>query len=105
MDSDFSAKLQGLLSDPNALAKITAIASTLGAGNAPSQGEPAQSAQSAPSAQANPPLQSPQPLLPADPRLALLSSVKPLLRQEKQGKIDSLLSALAVASMLKSFKK
>ena len=102
MDSDFSAKLQGLLSDPNALAKITAIASTLGAGNAPSQGEPAQSV---PSAQTQPPLQSPQPLLPADPRLALLSSVKPLLRQEKQGKIDSLLSALTVASMLKSFKK
>ncbi len=93
MDSDFSAKLQNLLSDPTALAKITAIASSLGTDTQPEQTEPAPSAPSLPN------------IAPADPRIALLSSVKPLLRQEKQGKIDSLLSALTVASMLKNFRK
>ncbi len=41
----------------------------------------------------------------SDPRIALLSSLKPLLREEKRGKIDALARALSITSMMKSFRK
>lgn len=107
MDSDFSAKLQSILSNPEAMAKISAIASNMG-GNPPApQSNPIPPQQTS---VAEPIPQNPIPSLPitnqsTDPKLTLLSSIKPLLREEKRGKVDSLLTALAVANMLKSFKK
>ena len=113
LDADFSEKLKTVLSDPEAMAKITAIASSLGASNASDSAEappPINDAetQSAPS-------DSAMNLLSAfsggsgavgnDPRVSLLYSLKPLLREEKRERIDALARALAVASMMKTFRK
>jgi hypothetical protein len=86
------------------MSKITAIASSLG-GNVPTDSSPSEQIEpkSEPIQQTSPILREtyPQP----DPRIALLNSVKPLLREEKRGRVDSLLNALTVASLLKGFKK
>lgn len=105
MDSDFSEKLKSVLSDPEAMAKITAIASNLGMGNTSQKSEetPVVSnndiAESVSSALAN--VNPPQ----SDPRLALLCSLKPFLREEKRSRIDALERALGVASMMKNLRK
>ncbi len=106
MDGDFASKLKTVLSDPEAMAKISAIASNLGGvpADQPQRTEPKQE-----TASFSPDLLSTvgQNLLPMqnDPRVALLSSLKPLLREEKRGKVDALMKALAVASMMKNFRK
>ncbi len=106
MDSDFASKLQSVLSNPDAMSKITAIASSLGNGGSAgtqneAQPEPPQESETR---QAFNPIS--QVALPqSDHRIALLNSIKPLLREEKRGRVDSLLNALTVASMLKAFKK
>ncbi|MBE6692683.1 MAG: hypothetical protein E7586_05110 [Ruminococcaceae bacterium] len=106
MDSDFASKLQSVLSNPEAMSKITAIASSLGNGNS---GETQKEVQpelprETETHQAFTPVN--QTALPqGDHRIALLNSIKPLLREEKRGRVDSLLNALTVASMLKAFKK
>ena len=107
MDGDFASKLKTVLSDPEAMAKISAIASNLG-------NVPADQPQSTEPPKRETPSFSPdllssvgQNLFPMqnDPRVALLSSLKPLLREEKRGKVDALVKALAVASMMKNFRK
>lgn len=111
MENDFSEKLKSVLSDPDALSKITAIASSLGM--SPSAG--------AKSEEPKPDITPPEPnvggldiasvfsqLAPSsvsDPRIALLGSLKPLLREEKRGKIDALTRALSITSMMKNFRR
>lgn len=96
MDSDFQSKLQSVLSNPEALAKITDIASSLGGSQRGAEEENGE---------------IPNPSLPlkpnfsTDPRLELLNSLKPLLREDKRSRIDSISKALTVASMMKSFRK
>ena len=104
MDSDFASKLQSVLSNPEAMSQITAIASSLGGGSGastPTEPQP-EAPREAEVQQTFAPISQtafPQ----GDHRIALL--IKPLLREEKRGRVDSLLNALTVASMLKSFKK
>lgn len=117
MDGDFAEKLKQVLSDPEAMSKITAIASSFGGGSPTNQStEPIKD-------NAKPEQISSVPetanlgqsdSLPAlmqgfgaksDPRLLLLSSIKPLLREEKREKIDALTKALALASMMKNLRK
>ena len=103
MDSDFSQKLNSLLSDPAAVSRISAIAGSLSGGNRadlPTNGETEQST----------PLQEPS--LPAvkpetgrDPRVALLYALKPLLREESRGKVDNLARAIAVIDLFKTTRK
>ncbi len=117
LDGDFAEKLKKVLSDPEAMSKITAIASGLGA-TAPSNAssdEPIK--QPEPETPYSPPASVPSgqfDALPAlmqsfnatsDPRISLLSSIKPLLREEKREKIDALTKALALASMMKNLRK
>ncbi|MBQ4316720.1 MAG: hypothetical protein IJC20_00585 [Clostridia bacterium] len=115
MDSDFSEKLKKVLSDPEAMSKITAIASSLGA-SSPQQNAEEKVGASEPEPQISPtiPPSAPSDALPAlmqgfsmssDPRISLLSSIKPLLREEKREKIDALTRALALASMMKNLRK
>ena len=122
MDSDFSEKLKRVLSDPEAMSKITAIASGLGA-TAPSNTAPDPAPDEMPkqsdTESAYTPLSDSAPsgqsdALPAlmqgfntsgEPRLLLLSSLKPLLREDKREKIDALTKALAIASMMKNLRK
>ncbi len=94
-------KVSALLSDPEMSAKIAAIAGSLSGGGAQSApSPPAQAVQQAervtqPKAVGNA----------VDPRIALLSSIKPLLRQEKRQKVDNLVRAMTVVSMLGGLKR
>jgi len=121
MNDDFSSKVKALLEDPEMLAKIAAIAGSLG-------GQPASNAPPASSTSADPPAvqtmaeqnsplseaaellkKSQIPSFPAavkpDPRVALLNSLKPFLRPEKQAKVDTLTRALTVANLFGTMKK
>ena len=92
MEDNLSEKLQALLSDPQAVAKITAIASSLG--------------QSAPEP-------APVPAEPAprregskgDPRLELLCALRPLVAEQKRKRIDDLVQIATVASLLGNLGK
>lgn len=97
MEENLSEKLQSLLADPDAVAKIAAIASSLGNGTpAPSQPPPA-----------------PEPSVPAgafptvgkDPRLELLRAIRPLVAEQKRKRIDDLVQIATVASLLGNFGK
>lgn len=108
LDGDFAEKLKTVLSDPEAMAKISAIASGLGASaQTETTNEPEKEAETVGQSGVSDILPvlsqsfSPQ----SDPRLALLYSLKPLLREDKRDKIDSLTKALTIASMMKQFRK
>ena len=107
MDGDFASKLKTVLSDPEALAKISAIASNLGATPTEQPRLPEQKNEISSTPSSDLLSSVSQNLFPIqnDPRVALLGSLKPLLREEKRGKIDALMNALAVASMMKNFRK
>lgn len=114
MDSDFSEKLKNVLSDPDAMAKIMSIASGLGLSETPQETHGNETNAPAPAAE---PISAPAPAaetLPAlsqmlerqsDPRIALLASLKPLLREEKRERLDALTRALTLASLMKNFRK
>ncbi len=117
MDGDFAEKLKKVLSDPEAMSKITAIASGLGA-SAPmsaTASEPVPPSEpettTTQSASATPLQQDALPALmqgintSGDPRISLLASLKPLLREEKRDRVDALARALTLASMMKNFRK
>lgn len=140
MNEDFSDKVKTLLEDPEMLAKIVAIAGSLGGGNSNSpvaSPEPDNSPERESVEQVNvpqsnsiprePPEQANashanasqgnaaqtiakissaiNPSTPKDPRLSLLNSLKPFLREEKRAKIDHLAKALSVANLMGSFGK
>ena len=108
LDGDFAEKLKTVLSDPEAMAKITSIASGLGAAKSEKSAETV-----APEQQAEPILPTSDNLptlaqgfaLNSDPRISLLSSLKPLLREEKRDRIDALTRALSLAAVMKNFRK
>ncbi len=103
MDSDFSEKLKNVLSDPTALAKITAIAESMGM-----SAKPADVQQNIEPAEQPKPDILAQSLLPqtnSDPRMALLENLKPLLKEEKRGRIDSISRALTVMNVMKTLRK
>lgn len=97
LDDGFSEKLSRVLSDPEALKRISDIASGLGA-------SPQQSAERAEevSAPASVPA-SAQVLSPLrDERLALINALRPLVAEEKRGRIDSLAKILTVTALIKN---
>ncbi len=106
MDSDFSEKLKKVLSDPEAMSKIMAVASSMGATEAQRKEAPAPSDSEAASGSS----EGPFALLgglsaDSDPRIALLNTVKPLLREDKRSRIDSLTRALTAVSVMKNLRK
>lgn len=117
LDSDFSEKLKSVLSNPEALAKITAIASSMMQSDKPLQPQSDLPPEPAPSNTASAPSQNGDMMALAqnltqgfkaptdDPRVALLYSLKPLLREDKRERIDALTRALTVASIMKGFRK
>ena len=97
MDNSFAEKLNAVLSDPEAMEKITKIASGLSASQAT---ESVQT--SLPSAKPeNIPLLSKQ----LSGKAAFISSLRPMLREEKRKKLDSLQTALTLAEMFGKTKK
>ncbi len=124
MDSDFLGKVKTLLADPESLERITAIARGLSAptpaatpaaapasaAESPAAGteQPAsptaatpESAAAGPAAAAAGTFARPQS---RDSRLTLLEALKPLLREDKRGKIDSLQRAMTMATVLKGLR-
>ncbi|MBR5264378.1 MAG: hypothetical protein IKV50_06765 [Clostridia bacterium] len=88
MDENFSEKLKAVLADPEALAKISAIASSMGGREEP-KSLPASVPPSVPKQK--------------DPRLDLLFALRPLVAEHKQKRIDDLMQIATVASLLGSF--
>lgn len=115
MDGDFLEKVKTLLSDPESLQRITGIAKGLSGGGEGGESIPTVSDTSSSEAaerresgeeaakQALAGLSAPAGGA-KDSRLALLRSLKPLLREEKRKKVDSLLRAMSIASLMKSIK-
>lgn len=104
MDSDFSEKLKSVLSDPSALAKISAIAESMGMGGQTAKASPA--VNETPEPKPEPTFtQSILPATAADPRLTLLETLKPLLKEEKRGRVDSIERALTVMNVMKTLRK
>ncbi len=103
LEGDFASKLQNVLSDPEAMSKIMSVASSLGVTGGKSEetndSEPTQIAREV-SAVPNLPIP-----VSTDPRIALLNSLKPLLREDKRDRIDALTRAMMLASVMKNFKK
>ena len=93
MDDSTSQKIAELLNDPETLGRIASVVSGLTKG--------AETASAAPPAPVKP--QIPPPAASND-RTALLRALKPLLRDDKQQKIDKLINALAVAAVVKNLK-
>ena len=124
MDSGLGDKIREILSDPQAMDKIMQIVSGLTTQQSqpqpPNNGyQPSTPASSTPAGAVNPlsALSSltskPQDTLSAlspvlgesDKRLALLNSLRPLLREEKRHKLGSLKTALTLASVIGNIKK
>ena len=96
MDSDMIQKVLELLSNRETLAKITDVANNISA---------------APPRESEQPVLQPPPSLPAirtetksNPYSALLYALKPFMREERRSKIDSLVNALSVVSLLNTMK-
>ncbi len=99
MDDALTEKIKAVLSNPAALAQITEIASSMSGGQTP------------------PPAEAASTLLPGDisslagklgikdRNTQLLYAIKPFLRSEKQEKIDNLIRAMSVASLIGNLKK
>ena len=104
MDGDISEKLRSVLSDPAAMARISEIASGLGGSAAP-QPESGRTPDPASDATDSNPASFPAPTVERDPRVALLYSLKPLLREEKRGKIDDLARAMSMITLLGNRRK
>lgn len=109
MEDDFQAKLNRVLSDPETMAKIMSLAGASGATSPSSQpaGQTSSAASSEPvtengiggaAAAAELPFLREQS---GDKRvLTLLSSLRPLLREERQDRIDRLTKLMTVASVI-----
>ena len=132
--SEFSDKVNELLSNPEALAKIMQIAQNIGIGTgetqkaAPAMASPEQSQEApikaapAPAVQAAAPasdglgalsglLGNASALAPllsgtasSDRRVALLKALKPFMTDAKQKRVDNVISAISISSTLNKFK-
>lgn len=104
LENDFSEKLKAVLSDPEAMAKITAIAS--GMSKDKPTDDPTQALSGTNPFNATDLPKSPIPSFQSsDPRLALLVSLKPLIREDRRDRVDALAQALTLASVMKNFRK
>ncbi len=104
LDGDFSEKLKAVLSDPEAMAKITAIASGMSKDKPTDEPSQAVSGTSPFNVTDLPKLSVPS-IQNSDPRLALLVSLKPLIREDRRDRVDALAQALTLASVMKNFRK
>ncbi len=87
MDGDIGEKLKNILADKDAMEKIASFASGL---NKPS-----------PAAETGAPALSPY----RDDKTAFLNALRPILREEKRKKLDTLQTALTLAELFGSYKK
>lgn len=112
MDDQLTEKIRAFLADPQAAERIAAIAGALGNTSGSSEG--------AGNSQPEPPsvqLTTSQPAFApqqggfsgspprGDPRLELFRALRPLVAEEKRGRLDDLVRIATVASLLGTFKK
>ena len=88
IDTETAKKVMDILSNPEMMSKISALAS---------------------SAPKETPTIQPQSIAPAltsteKSKTALLQAIKPLLREEKRGKIDSVIKAITIATTVSKLK-
>lgn len=100
MDDQLTEKIRAFLADPQAAERIAAIAGSLGASSGSGEANPPPDPAPAPS----PPVFAPQ-ALPKDPRLDLLHALRPLVAEEKRGRLDDLVRIATVASLFGNLKK
>ncbi|MDD4125106.1 MAG: hypothetical protein PHW77_05205 [Eubacteriales bacterium] len=126
MDSGLGDKIREILGDPQAMEKIMQIVSGLSPPQGTTQTQPgADTSSSVPTSAAPPSLGNISSALSAltgksgldslaalsptaasgDRRIALLSTLRPLLREEKRQKLDNLKTAFTIANVLGNFKK
>lgn len=121
MSEDISEKVKALLEDPEMLAKIALIAGGLGSGKsaAPATASSSQynsskdtalpeqinNAEQSSIPTAMKPPEIAKPPITQDPRLSLLNSLKPFLREDRRSKVDNLARALSVASLMGNLNK
>ena len=86
MDGELGEKLRQILGDKDAMEKISAIASGL---NRPPPATPA----------------VPAPQSYGGGKTAFIASLRPILREEKRKKLDTLQTALTLAELFGSYKK
>ena len=105
MDSGLSEKIGSLLADPAAVEKIAAVAKTLGlqsGDNVGNASEPVRSGQTDT-------VVSPPAAITGDGvdirRARLLAALRPMLRQEKRGKLDAMTRAMTVAGLFSGIKR
>lgn len=111
MDDNLTEKIRALLADPQAVERIAAIAGSLGdttGGGSSQQGTA--SPQQSDGGQTAQPVSAPQPggggFAPrSDPRLDLLRALRPLVAEEKRGRLDDLVRIATVASLLGTMRK
>ena len=92
LDDGFSEKLSRVLSDPEALKRISDIAS--GLGTSPQSTESPDESPASAAAQSRAPVR--------DERLALINALRPLVAEEKRGRMDSLAKILTVTALIKN---
>ena len=115
MESDFSEKLKKVLADPEAMAKIMSIAGSMGANptaETPKNDFSAEKTEEIPKSESPDRVKNIEipPITPFDGGfnsrgIALLDTIKPLLREEKRGRVDSLTRALMAVSVMKNLRK
>lgn len=93
--ADLSEQLRGLLADPSALEKITAIAGALSSGGTAPKQTPVSEAAWAPKPVTLPPVPQKR-----DPREELLRALRPFVRPEKQAGLDEILRMMAIANLV-----
>lgn len=86
MDGEMADKLKEILADEQTMAQIMAIASGISSKNSVSE-------------QAEKPKALPVSLPKADSKTAFIQALRPLIREEKRKKLDSLETALLIASL------
>ena len=93
MDGGFGEKLNAVLSDPEAMEKITRIASGISQNGTQNDAQPKNTENIS------------NPMSARSGKAAFISSLRPMLREDKRKKLDSLQTALIIAEMFGDHKK
>ncbi len=114
MDGDLAEKIKNFLSDPAAAEKIAAVAQTLGAPSSVQPSTPPQpqaAAQTVP-AEANAAVPASSTLSAAAAAVSgrsrhaqLISALRPLIREDKRSKLDSMERAMTMATLFSGIRK
>jgi len=104
MDGELAEKIKSFLSDPSAAEKIAAVAQTLGVQpSAPPKTQP----QTAPpeEAEAAPVSAFPTAITGRSRHAQLITALRPLIREDKRSKLDSMERAMTMATLFSGIRK